>query len=533
MKPEKPLQVLLEMRPALDGFAGIPQETRLLFRALCVLQSLRVQGLLQASLAFLSPGMSAGRNGAHAPGGEPVAEAMRIGRYGQVAMSLVAKPSGSRWAAIDLFVKRRREALLLALKTVLLPRDSVLKTSVFEPEGFESFVWQRLFAKTLLADDFATVTRQAFRVCTVPWNTLQSAGLKVLQWRKRAVYPTLDTRGIDVFVAQTPYPGRVSNGTALVVRYHDALPLFMPHAFANMARHHAAHWHALQSNVDSGAYFACVSEATRQDLLKVFPEVAERSVTIHNMLSPHYFDEPSKPSCVPGIIRARVNTQMPGASPAFRSLGEQEDFYRQHVGSGDDQPFKYLLMVSTIEPRKNHLCLLAAWQALRQANDLALKLVLVGSPGWDVEPIMREMRPFIDQGALFVLSSVPAADLRALYKHAQVTVCPSLAEGFDFSGVEAMCSGGVVLASDIAVHREVYVGAARYFAPYSAQCLQRSLEELLYGPQALALQNDLRCKALEVIPLYTQEALLPQWQALLDCSANGRMTSDLGTATWP
>jgi glycosyltransferase involved in cell wall biosynthesis len=353
----------------------------------------------------------------------------------------------------------------------------------------------------------------------------------VLKWRKRAVYPTLDTRGIDVFVAQTPYPGRVTHGTALVVRYHDALPLFMPHAFANMARHHAAHWHALQSNVDSGAYFACVSEATRQGLLKVFPEVARRSVTIHNMVSPHYFDESSMPSGIPGIIRARVNTQMPGASPVFRSLGEQEDFYRQHVGSGDQQLLKYLLMVSTIEPRKNHLCLLAAWQALRVANDPALKLVLVGSPGWDVEPIMREMRPFIDQGALFVLSGVPASDLRALYKHAQVTVCPSLAEGFDFAGIEAMCSGGVVLASDIEVHREVYANAARYFSPYSAQSLQRGLQELLYSPHALVLQNDLRHKALEVTPLYTQEALLPQWQALLDCAASRCMTSDPEPAT--
>jgi glycosyltransferase involved in cell wall biosynthesis len=141
------------------------------------------------------------------------------------------------------------------------------------------------------------------------------------------------------------------------------------------------------------------------------------------------------------------------------------------------------------------------------------------------------MRPFIDQGALFVLSGVPASDLRALYKHAQVTVCPSLAEGFDFAGIEAMCSGGVVLASDIEVHREVYANAARYFSPYSAQSLQRGLQELLYSPHALVLQNDLRRKALEVTPLYTQEALLPQWQALLDCAASRGMTSDPEPAT--
>ena len=133
-------------------------------------------------------------------------------------------------------------------------------------------------------------------------------------------------------------------------------------------------------------------------------------------------------------------------------------------------------MVSTLEPRKNHLCLLAAWHALRLKNDTQLKLVLVGSAGWGNDAILREMRPFIDQGSVFVLSGVPAAELRALYKHAAVTVCPSLAEGFDFSGVEAMCSGGVVVASDIAVHREVYADAALYFDPYSVEGLTARIE---------------------------------------------------------
>jgi len=63
---------------------------------------------------------------------------------------------------------------------------------------------------------------------------------------------------------------------------------------------------------------------------------------------------------------------------------------------------------------------------------------------------------------VFLLNNVPADDLRVLYRHAAATVCPSLAEGFDFSGVEAMRCGGVVLASDIPVHREVYQDAAHY-----------------------------------------------------------------------
>jgi hypothetical protein len=61
------------------------------------------------------------------------------------------------------------------------------------------------------------------------------------------------------------------------------------------------------SNVKSGAWFSCVSEATRQDLLKLFPEAADRAVTVHNMVSPIYFKEESDRSRIPEIIRTRLH----------------------------------------------------------------------------------------------------------------------------------------------------------------------------------------------------------------------------------
>src|SRR5580704_1587195 len=52
-----PLRVLLELRPALGGHAGIPQATRLLFRSLALLGDVRVEGLLQSSDQLLAPGL--------------------------------------------------------------------------------------------------------------------------------------------------------------------------------------------------------------------------------------------------------------------------------------------------------------------------------------------------------------------------------------------------------------------------------------------------------------------------------------------
>jgi hypothetical protein len=114
-----------------------------------------------------------------------------------------------------------------------------------------------------------------------------------------------------------------------------------------------------------------------------------------------------------------------------------------------------------------------------------------------------------------MLNAVPAPDLRALYCNAAVTVCPSLGEGFDFSGVEAMRSGGIVAASDIPVHREVYAEAAEYFDPYSTASLVKALKKMLYEPQSAEVQETLREAGDEVSARYLPEVILPQWERFI------------------
>jgi len=114
-----------------------------------------------------------------------------------------------------------------------------------------------------------------------------------------------------------------------------------------------------------------------------------------------------------------------------------------------------------------------------------------------------------------MLNKVPAPDLRVLYRHAAAKVCPSLGEGFDYSGVEAMASGGVVIASDIPVHREVYDDAAEYFDPYSTMSLVRALKKVLYDPDAPAVRARMQLRGKAIAARYQPEVILPQWEAFL------------------
>ncbi len=476
-----PIRILFELRPALEGYAGIPQETRLLFRGLCAMPDTRVAGLLQTSGRLLPLGIPAGE----ARGSRDLSTDERVERMGRIVITLDAQFS---WGEA---FKTAMQTIWMACRTNVRASESLTR---FDPQFFKDFLWQRLFAKSLPPEDFDTVTDREFRIARIPWSALQICA-RFTNMFGPPIYPRLDTRDFDLMIAETPYPAAVSHNTKLIVRYHDAIPLMMPHTISDRSYHHATHYLTLRHNVKNGAWFACVSDATRRDLLSIFPEAEPRSVTIHNMVSHHFFVEESHPDRVLEIIAAHADEKT-GLLPEPAIALE------------------YLLMVSSIEPRKNHLCLLTAWEKLRSERCPALKLVVVSGAGWHNDAIMRKFRPWMDRGDLILLRDVGSADLRRLYEHARATVCPSFGEGFDFSGVEAMQSGGAVIASDIPVHREVYADAAEFFNPYSAEDLVRAIGSVVENAKT-GYRQELVQRGAIVARRYAPEAILRQWQSFL------------------
>lgn len=494
------INVLLEMRPALDKHAGIPQQTRLLFRGLSLIHGLSVEGLLQSSTHALGRGLP--------PAGKTwlgtLPKHRQIDRLARVIIMLEQK-----------FLRSYVSAVPTILRRLLGASESLTR---FDPSQFRDFIWRRLFARTLPPADFEAVTAAKFRIAQTPWTAMHICAL-VFKRLGCALFPRLNTADFDVMITETPYPATVSRHTRLVVRYHDAIPLLMPHTIADRRHHQIFHYRALCRNVESGAWFVCVSDATRRDLLSIFPQVESRSITIHNMVSHDYFDEPSSSDRVREIVKTRLNARV------HRAIGRAAHgapFATETGGASH-----YLLIVSTIEPRKNHLTLLSAWEQLRERFP-QLKLLVVGSLGWHQGSIVRRFHPWLERGDAFMLEDVPSPELRLLYKHARATICPSFAEGFDLSGVEAMMSGGVVVASDIAVHREIYSDAAEYFNPYSVEELARAIWEVI-DPAHSVHRDKLVSLGAVVARRYTCEAILPKWQAFLASPNTARATVPLTT----
>jgi glycosyltransferase involved in cell wall biosynthesis len=496
-------KILLEMRPALDGNAGIPQETRLLFRGLSLVNDVRVEGLLQSASWVLGKGLPS-RVSAWS---RPLSNDQQLNRLGRVVITLEQKFWDSYWRAVA-------HTIGMAVRHLAGGSEEL---SRFDAHHFRDYIWRRFFARTLPSSDLDVVSTATFRIARVPWDGMHLCALVTRKLGWPSLYPRLDTSDFDMLITETPYPATVSKRTKLVVRYHDAIPLTMPHTISDRHYHQAFHYHALRKNVKSGAWFVCVSDATRHDLLSIFPEAEPRALTIHNMVSHDYFDEASNAARIPEIIKTQLNGKIdPPLDPTFKR--------RLFEGGAFVEPIEYLLIVSTIEPRKNHLTLLSAWERLRVEGFAGLKLLVVGNLGWHHKPIVKKFHPWMERGDVFLLEDVPSADLRLLYKHARATICPSFGEGFDFSGVEAMKSGGIVAASDIPVHREIYLDAAEYFNPYSSEDVSRAIERLI-GPGQGTRRDELVAKGAMVAQRYASEAILPRWQAFLRGGAEGSRIS--------
>ena len=509
--PDKPLRILLEMRPALEGHSGIPQETRLLFRGLSMLENVHVEGLLQSGDQLLARGLPPNGKGWFGP----LSMDRQLNRLGRVVITLerrtrVKKGDGPKQRKWFLLVKTTVYTIAMALWHVVGGRQGL---SRFDARNFRDYIWRRFFARTLPTADFELVTRAGFRIARIPWGAMHICGLFTRHFGP-PIYPCLDSADFDLMIAETPYPATVSRKTTLIVRYHDAIPVLMPHTISDRDQHQAQHYRALRNNVLNGAWFVCVSDATRHDLLSIFPQAEPRALTIHNMVSHDYFAEDSSADRIPEIIKTRLNGRIkPPLDPSITR--------RLFEGSAGSDPLQYLLIVSTIEPRKNHLTLLSAWEALRVDTFPKLKLLVVGETGWRQKSIVGKFRPWMERGDAFLVENVPSSDLRLLYKHARATVCPSFGEGFDFSGVEAMKSGGAVIASDIPVHREVYSDAAEFFNPYSVDELARAIQSVL-GPERDARRRELIEKGAVISRRYDYEAILPQWDSFLKSVSQGK-----------
>lgn len=127
----------------------------------------------------------------------------------------------------------------------------------------------------------------------------------------------------------------------------------------------------------------------------------------------------------------------------------------------------YFVMLSTIEPRKNHNLLLQIWRDLvARYGEQAPRLVVIGQRGWDCEDVvalLEQCEPL--KGFVTEIATCSDGELVTYLHHAQALLFPSFVEGYGMPLVEALAHGTPVIASDLAVFREMAQEIPEYLAP--------------------------------------------------------------------
>ncbi len=143
---------------------------------------------------------------------------------------------------------------------------------------------------------------------------------------------------------------------------------------------------------------------------------------------------------------------------------------------------KYILMVGTIEPRKNHAYVLNAFD--QTLFEQGVNLVFAGRIGWNMADFAERIQSHPQQGKQFY--HIPDGnddEIAWLYENAYAVALPSLDEGFGLPIIEAFLHGTPVLASDIPVLREVGRNDCTYFKVSNTASFIEKVLELLANEQ--------------------------------------------------
>ena len=178
-----------------------------------------------------------------------------------------------------------------------------------------------------------------------------------------------------------------------------------------------------------------------------------------------------------GIDRSRIQVVPHGVSPRFQPMsGEDLAAARARL----KLPERFILFVSTVEPRKNLETLLEAWATMRDRPDL----VVVGSWGWNYEPIRARMERLGPH--LHHLDSLDPDELPAVYNLARVLAHPAWYEGFGLPPLEAMACGTPVIVSDRASLPEVVADAGLVVAADQPEAWRKALERVIEDTELAA-----------------------------------------------
>ena len=147
-------------------------------------------------------------------------------------------------------------------------------------------------------------------------------------------------------------------------------------------------------------------------------------------------------------------------------------------------PAPFVLTVGDLQPRKNHLGLIRAFEDLvRSYPQLPHHLVVVGKDSWYTPTVRAAARKSSVHDRIHFTGFIDDDQLHSLYGACDLMVYPSFYEGFGLPILEAMACGRAVACSNTSAMPEVADSSAILFDPGSHQDIVAAMRDLLLNPE--------------------------------------------------
>ncbi|WP_432710267.1 glycosyltransferase family 4 protein [Pedobacter sp.] len=305
---------------------------------------------------------------------------------------------------------------------------------------------------------------------------LPHPGAIKLLWRSFGIKKQLHKDQIDVYhgLSQEIPIGLAANSELkTVVTIHDLIYLRYPQYYKAIDRY--IYNRKSEYACKKSDHIIAISERTRQDIIE------------------YYNIDPQKIE----VIYQSCDNSFKQLAPLASKLAVTKKY---------NLPDQFLLIVGTIEPRKNLLLLIKALPAINPDY----KLVVVGKQQAYARLVKSELEKLGLTDRVIFLEGLPFEDLPLIYQLATLFIYPSLYEGFGIPIIEALYSGTPVIAATGSCLEEAGGPDSIYISPDNAEELAIQANRILDNKD---LQEHMIQSGLQYVQRFDNEILANQLMA--------------------
>ena len=251
---------------------------------------------------------------------------------------------------------------------------------------------------------------------------------------------------IEVFVGTRHYFPPFNTEIRYIGVVHDLIPLYMPDLFTTFHKIRFRFFTWLCAK--KADHIVAISKATAGDVMKYMHIPKEKISMVYNGVDERF-----------SLVRDEAG---------IRAAMEKYQIKKP-----------YVLCLSTVEPRKNMLRTIKAFEQLITERKMDYQLVIVGGNGWNNGEIYDYAKSHHMEESVIFTGYASDDEIKHIYANARAFVYVSLCEGFGIPIAEAMQSGTPVITSNVSSMPEVAGEACELVDPYSVTAIKDAMEKVL------------------------------------------------------